>query len=120
TLLYPDCTFEAVSTDTRALRGGELFVALRGEHYDAHDFLADAARKAAGLVVERPDKQISCPQWVVPDTTRALAQIALLARQAFTGPVIAVTGSSGKTSVKEMITAILGRAGPTLATRGNL
>lgn len=120
TLLYPDCAFSAVSTDTRTLREGELFVALRGENFDAHDFLESAALKAVGLVVERPNKQLNRPQWVVADTTRALAQIALMARQQFSGPVVAVTGSSGKTSVKEMIAAILGQLGPTLATRGNL
>ena len=120
TLLYPDCSFQGVSTDTRTLTEGDLFVALRGEHFDAHDFLETAAMKACGLVVERPDKQLNLPQWVVADTTQALAQIALLARQQFTGKVIAITGSSGKTSVKEMTAAILGRIGPTLATRGNL
>lgn len=120
TLLYPDTAFSALSTDTRSLRDGELFVALRGANFDAHDFLESAALKAAGLVVERPNKMLNRPQWVVPDTTQALAQIALLARQQFSGQVIAVTGSSGKTTVKEMIAAILGRVAPTLATRGNL
>jgi len=120
TLLYPDCTFSAVSTDSRTLREGELFVALRGANFDAHDFLESTALSACGLVVERPDKRLNLPQWVVPDTTRALAQIAFLARQQFNGRMIALTGSSGKTSVKEMIAAILGQIGPTLATRGNL
>lgn len=120
TLLYPDCAFSSVSTDTRTLVDGQLFVALRGDNFDAHDFVDSAALKAVGLVVERPYKHLNRPQWVVSDTTQALAQIALLARQQFSGPLIAVTGSSGKTSVKEMIAAILGQLGPTLATRGNL
>lgn len=120
TLLYPDCAFTAVSTDTRSLVDGQLFVALRGDNFDAHDFVESAALKAVGLVVERPFKLLNRPQWVVPNTTRALAQIAFMARQQFSGPLIAVTGSSGKTTVKEMIAAILGRLGPTLATRGNL
>ncbi|MCK9564258.1 MAG: UDP-N-acetylmuramoyl-tripeptide--D-alanyl-D-alanine ligase, partial [Bacteroidales bacterium] len=120
TLLYPDCAFSSVSTDTRTLVDGQLFVALRGDNFDAHDFVESAALKAVGLVVERPYKQLNRPQWVVADTTQALAQIALMARQQFSGPLIAVTGSSGKTSVKEMIAAILARLGPTLATSGNL
>ena len=120
TLLYPDCSFRRVSTDSRRLRPGELFVALRGSRFDGHDFLAQVADQACGLVVERPDKRLLLPQWVVADTTRALGQLALLARDQFTGPVIAVTGSSGKTTVKEMTAAILRGLGPVLATRGNL
>lgn len=120
TLLYPDCAFQALSTDTRTLREGELFLALRGEQFDGHDFLESAAMLACGLVVEKPDKRLNLPQWVVPDTTSALAQIAFLARQSFNGKLIALTGSSGKTSVKEMIAAILGQMSPVLATRGNL
>ena len=120
TLMYPDCGFEKVSTDTRQLGSGELFVALRGEHFDAHQFLEGASRQACGMVVERADKQLRLPQWVVPDTTQALGQLAVLAREQFSGPLIAVTGSSGKTTVKEMIAAILRVAGPVLVTRGNL
>ena len=120
TLLYPDCSFRRVATDSRRLRPGELFVALRGSRFDGHDFLAQVADQAGGLVVERPDKRLLLPQWVVPDTTRALGQLALLARDQFAGPVIAITGSSGKTTVKEMTAAILRGLGPVLATRGNL
>jgi len=120
TLLYPDCSFRRVSTDSRRLRPGELFVALRGSRFDGHDFLAQVADQACGLVVERPDKRLLLPQWVVADTTRALGQLALLARDQFTGPVIAITGSSGKTTVKDMTAAILRGLGPVLATRGNL
>ena len=119
TLLYPDCRFRRVSTDTRRLRPGELFVALRGAHFDAHDFLSDAARQACGLVVERADKALLLPQWVVPDTTRALGELATLARAQFSGPVIGITGSSGKTTVKEMTAAILRGLAPVLASRGN-
>lgn len=120
TLMYPDCQFSAVSTDSRKLAEGELFVALRGERFDAHQFLSDVATRACGMVVERPARDINVPQWVVPDTTVALGQLALLNRRAFHGPLVAVTGSSGKTTVKEMIAAILGECGPVLATRGNL
>lgn len=120
TLLYPDCCFRAVSTDSRTLQEGELFVALVGEHFNGHDFIEAVATRAGGLVVTRPNKSVALPQWVVSDTTVALGQLARLNRDRFTGPVVALTGSSGKTSVKEMIAAILGQCGPTLATRGNL
>jgi UDP-N-acetylmuramoyl-tripeptide--D-alanyl-D-alanine ligase len=120
TLLYPDCQFRSLSTDTRTLQAGDLFVALRGERFDAHRFLATAARQACGLVVERPDKNLTIPQWVVPDTTTALGQLAALARDQFDGVVVAITGSSGKTGVKDMVAAILRHSGPVLATRGNL
>ncbi len=120
TLFYPDCHFQAVSTDSRSLNKGDLFVALQGEHFDAHQFIGKAAQKACGLVVERADKQLDIPQWVVSDTTIALGQLAQLARRDFTGVLVAVTGSSGKTTVKEMIAAILRGLAPVLATRGNL
>ena len=120
TLLFPDCEFTGVSTDSRTLDEGQLFVALVGENFDGHDFLADAARKACGLVVSRADKSLALPQWVVEDTTKAFGQLALLNRRRFHGPVIGLTGSTGKTTVKEMLAAILSRLGPTLATVGNL
>ncbi|MBQ0807148.1 MAG: UDP-N-acetylmuramoyl-tripeptide--D-alanyl-D-alanine ligase [Porticoccus sp.] len=120
TLMYPDCHFGSVSTDSRQINEGQLFVALKGEHFDAHQFLPEVATQACGMVVERPAKDINVPQWVVPDTTEALGQIALLNRQAFNNPLVAVTGSSGKTTVKEMIATILRESGEVLATKGNL
>jgi UDP-N-acetylmuramoyl-tripeptide--D-alanyl-D-alanine ligase len=120
TLMYPDCHFGSVSTDSRKINEGQLFVALKGEHFDAHQFLPEVATQACGMVVEHPAKDINVPQWVVPDTTEALGQIALLNRQAFSRPLVAVTGSSGKTTVKEMIATILRESGEVLATKGNL
>lgn len=120
TLLFPDCTFSAVSTDSRTLAEGQLFVALQGENFDGHDFLEIAALKACGLVVTTPDKRLQLPQWVVEDTTIALGQLARLNRNRFEGVMVALTGSSGKTSVKEMLASILSQKGDTLATRGNL
>jgi len=120
TLMYPDCRFQSVSTDSRHIDEGQLFVALRGERFDAHEFLPNVATRAGGMVVERPVKDINVPQWVVPNTTEALGQIALSNRKAFMGPVIAITGSSGKTTVKEMVSTILGESAPVLATKGNL
>ncbi|WIO74852.1 UDP-N-acetylmuramoyl-tripeptide--D-alanyl-D-alanine ligase [Porticoccaceae bacterium LTM1] len=123
TLVYPDCAFDQVSTDTRQIGEGQLFVALRGENFDAHQFLGQAAQSACGLVVEKADTSLSVPQWVVPDTTVALGQIARLNRTAFDGRMVAVTGSAGKTTVKEMLAAIFAHqdgADAVLATRGNL
>ncbi|MDM3871750.1 UDP-N-acetylmuramoyl-tripeptide--D-alanyl-D-alanine ligase [Porticoccus sp. W117] len=123
TLMHPDCHFDGLSTDTRNIASGQLFVALRGENFDAHNFLAQAAEKACGLVVEAPDRSLEIPQWVVPDTTVALGQVAHLKRRDFEGSVVAVTGSAGKTTVKEMLAAIFAQAvgeSAVLATKGNL
>ncbi|MBQ0718709.1 MAG: UDP-N-acetylmuramoyl-tripeptide--D-alanyl-D-alanine ligase [Gammaproteobacteria bacterium] len=120
TLLYPDCHFARVCTDTRSLASGDLFVALRGENFDAHQFLESAALKACGMVVEKPNKCLAIPQWVVPNTLQALGQLAALARKPFTGPLIAITGSGGKTTVKDMLAVILRCKGEVLATQGNL
>ncbi len=126
-----DAEFTAVCTDSRALKGGELFVALKGDRYDAHAFLADvAAAGAAAVLVERAC-DIDVPQIVVDDTTRALGRLANYWRRQFDIPLVAVTGSSGKTTVKEMLAAILREAVRTaprtgdpdtcvLSTRGNL
>jgi len=119
TLLNPDCEFNSVSTDSRNIAAGELFVALVGERMDGHDFLSHVAEKACGLVVSKPDTDLPLPQWVVEDTTLALGQLAQLQRDGFTGTMIAVTGSTGKTSVKELIRSILGNLGSVHATSGN-
>lgn len=112
--------FTRVNTDTRTLVAGELFVALRGENFDAHNFLTHAAEKhVCGLVVEKFDPSISLPQLVVTNTLLALGQIAALNRMAFTGKLLAITGSSGKTTVKTMLADILRECGEVLATKGN-
>ena len=107
-----------VSTDTRTLEEGNLFVALRGEHFDAHDFLEEAARAgAAGALVERNTPAF--PGYVlVGDTRRALGRLAAGWMAQFRLPTVAITGSAGKTTVKEMLALMLGRG--VLATRGNL
>lgn len=116
-----DVTFSRVTTDTRQLQRGDLFVALRGERFDAHDFLGEAAEKGVcGLVIEQFDPAVALPQLVVSDTIRALGQIAACTREAYNGPLIAITGSSGKTTVKSMLTSILRECGEVLATQGNL
>lgn len=115
-----DAAVSRIVTDTRALRPGDLLVALRGERFDAHEFLAQAREKGAvGAVVDHPVAD-SLAQIVVPDTRLALGLLARAHRLDWDGQLIAVTGNSGKTTVKEMLASILGRRAPTLATRGNL
>ena len=111
--------FDSVSIDSRKTEHGDLFVALIGERLDAHDYLYQVADKASGLVVSKVDKQLPLAQWVVEDTTVALGQLAQLQREQFTGTVVAVTGSTGKTSVKELIASILGQLGSVHFTKGN-
>jgi UDP-N-acetylmuramoyl-tripeptide--D-alanyl-D-alanine ligase len=118
-----DALFEGVSTDSRSLETGNIFVALRGERIDAHRFLPDVAQKgAAAAVAEQIPAGFSLPCLCVPDSRIALGEMARFWRQAFSMPVIAVTGSNGKTTVKEMIACILHDAlGENyLATEGNL
>ena len=115
-----DAQFAAVTTDSRTLEPGSLFVALRGERFDGHQFVPDLpARGAAGALVERP-VTTALPQVVVRDALAGLSAFASAWRAAFAGRVVGVTGSNGKTTVKEMIGAILACEGPTLVTRGNL
>ncbi|MFE8072773.1 UDP-N-acetylmuramoyl-tripeptide--D-alanyl-D-alanine ligase [Marinobacteraceae bacterium S3BR75-40.1] len=112
--------FSGVSIDTRTLNRGDLYVAIQGERFDGHDFVDDAAAKGAvGLVVSRPVDTL-LPVIQVEDTRRALGQIASLNRMAFSGPVVGITGSNGKTTVKEMIQRCLGSQDEVLATQGNL
>ncbi|MFJ3048334.1 UDP-N-acetylmuramoyl-tripeptide--D-alanyl-D-alanine ligase [Herbaspirillum chlorophenolicum] len=112
-----------VVTDSRAVKSGNVFVALRGERFDAHDFLdAVVAQGAAAVVVERVPQGLGIPAIVVPDTRAALGQIAHGWRSLYKVPVIGVTGSNGKTTVKEMIASILAAAfgeDGYLGTRGN-
>lgn len=119
-----DAEFDGVSTDSRGVSSGNLFVALRGERFDAHAFLHEVAAKGvAAVVVERMPEGMPLPALVVPDTRVALGEIARHWRRQFSIPVIGVTGSNGKTTVKEMIASILMAAfgnAHYLATRGNL
>jgi len=113
-----------VCTDSRAIRPGCLFVALRGERFDAHEFAAQAlAQGAAAVLAERWMPGMRAPALLVPDTRVALGELAAGWRRRFTLPVIAVTGSNGKTTVKEMVSAILAQRfgdAARLATAGNL
>ncbi|HAT30249.1 MAG TPA: UDP-N-acetylmuramoyl-tripeptide--D-alanyl-D-alanine ligase [Janthinobacterium sp.] len=122
--LTADAAFDGVSTDSRDVAPGALFVALRGERFDAHAFLAQVeGRGAAAVLVEALPPGWTLPAIVVPDTLVALGRLANAWRRQFALPLIGVTGSNGKTTVKEMLAAILvaafGDEG-SLATRGNL
>lgn len=122
-LTGPDVALSGVTTDTRAIAAGQLFIALRGERFDAHDFLETAALSAAALMVADENKlPAGVSAVVVADTRLALGRLAAAWRASFTLPVIAVTGSNGKTTTKEMIAAILKAqfGDDVLATRGNL
>ncbi|MDS4026856.1 MAG: UDP-N-acetylmuramoyl-tripeptide--D-alanyl-D-alanine ligase [Candidatus Contendobacter sp.] len=115
-----DVVFTTVSTDSRQLSVGALFVALTGPNFDGHDFIAAAReRGAVAALVSRPVAD-PLPQLRVADTRLALGQLAAAWRSRFTGMLVALTGSNGKTTLKEMIAAILRVCGPTLATEGNL
>lgn len=113
--------FSGVSTDTRTVSAGQLFVALRGERFDGHQFLEQArSQGAVAAVVDAADSSVALPQLVVPDTLAALAALASGNRNESAARLIAITGSSGKTTVRQMTASILERMGPTLATEGNL
>ena len=124
-----DALFTGVSTDSRSLREGDLFVALRGERFDGHEFLKTAAgaKAAAAMVDSRYRGEYPVPALVVEDTKRSLGDLARYWRARFQPALVAICGSNGKTTVKEMLAAILRRhagAGEeqraVLATRGNL
>lgn len=108
-----------VTTDTRRITPGCLFVALKGERFDAHDFAADAIAAGAGALLVSKRLLGDVPQLVVQDTRIALGQLAAWVRQQVPAKVVALTGSSGKTSVKEMTAAILRECGEVLYTSGN-
>lgn len=115
-----DVVFHGVSTDSRQLEPGMLFVALQGPNHDGHDHVAAAqAAGAVAAVVARP-LPIDIPQLVVGDTLLALGAMAAAWRKTLGTPLVAITGSNGKTTVKEMCAAIFSQVGPTLATHGNL
>jgi UDP-N-acetylmuramoyl-tripeptide--D-alanyl-D-alanine ligase len=115
-------TFSQVSTDTRSLIPGSLFVALSGERFDGHDYLAVAAASGATAAVVREGTP-PVPGLVffpVPDTLHGFGLLARHRRRNLPGPIVAVTGTNGKTSTKEMLAAVLGTRYRTYATRANL
>ena len=116
-------SFGRVWTDTRTIEPGDLFVALIGDRFDAHDFLADAVKNGAtGLVVSRVERAagLGVPVFPVDDTLVALGALATYRRRAWNNPVVGVVGTNGKTSTKELIKAALGSTLEVHATTGNL
>ena len=112
-----------IATDTRTIKAGDIFLALTGDNFDGHDYIELAASKGAvAAIVSKPVATAhSIAQLVVSDTRLALGQLASYRRQQHKDlTVIAITGSSGKTTCKEMLGSIFGRLAPTLITRGNL
>ena len=120
TYVGDDVVLQGVNTDTRSLAGGELYIALRGPNYDGHDFVSQAASKGAMAVMVDHDMQLTVPQLIVSDTRIGMGQLARAWREKFSIPLLAVTGSNGKTTVKEMLASILAGLGEVHATRGNL
>jgi UDP-N-acetylmuramoyl-tripeptide--D-alanyl-D-alanine ligase len=137
-LVGHDVRFAAVSTDSRKIKAGDLFIALRGEHFDGYEFVATAVQSGAAAAMANadsyearpslahPESRIPNPDFpilIVEDTRLALGQLAAYWREQFDIPLAAITGSNGKTTVKEMLTGILraaaGSDNAVLATQGN-
>jgi UDP-N-acetylmuramoyl-tripeptide--D-alanyl-D-alanine ligase len=118
--LGEDVEFRGCSTDSRNAGPGELFIAIKGERFDGHDFLESARQRGAVAAMVTKSDQQGLPTLVVRDTRRAMGTLAGVWRSGFAIPLIAVTGSNGKTTVKEMLVSILGLKAPVLATKGNL
>jgi len=119
--LENDISISHVSTDTRTLKSGDLFVAIKGPNFNGHSYLSEARGKGCvAVIVEEKDRNLDIPQLVVKDTRIALGLMAEAWRKQFSDlKVIAITGSCGKTTVKEMLSTILNEVAPTLATQGN-
>ena len=115
-----DALIEAVTTDTRNVSAGSLFIALQGERFDAHNFAEQAVSAGAQALLVSKHLPVAVAHVIVADTRIALGQLAAWVRQQSQARVVALTGSSGKTSVKEMTAAILQQCGTTLYTAGNL
>ncbi|KKO45043.1 UDP-N-acetylmuramoyl-tripeptide--D-alanyl-D-alanine ligase [Arsukibacterium ikkense] len=119
-LIGDDHLISQVSTDSRTISAGALFIALKGPNFDGSRFAADVmAKGAVAIVVERPLDNIGISQIIVADTRLALGQLGAAIKARLQPKTIAVTGSAGKTTVKEMLAAILSRCGQVLATQGN-
>ncbi len=117
-----DFSLSRVWTDSRSVQPGDLFVALVGDRFDAHDFVIDAVAKgASAVVVSRPERTagVSVPVYAVPDTLAALAALARYRREAWARPLVAVVGTNGKTSTKELLRAALGSVLEVHATEAN-
>ncbi|HSH41664.1 MAG TPA: UDP-N-acetylmuramoyl-tripeptide--D-alanyl-D-alanine ligase [Arenicellales bacterium] len=119
-LIGRDARIQGVSTDTRTLNDGELFVALKGPKFDGHAFIEAARRAGAAGALVQSEQDSPLPVVKVADSLKALGELAAAWRARFSIPLVAVTGSNGKTTVKEMIGSILTLRAPALISTGNL
>jgi len=118
-LVGDNIAIDSINTDSRALQDGELFLALKGPNFDGHRFLEQVIELGCGAVIVDHQCDIGTPQIIVNDTHKALGEIAAYVKEKVAPKTVAITGSSGKTTVKEMVAAILTRLGKVLATNGN-
>ena len=114
-----DCVIDGVSTDSRNIQAGDLFVALKGENFNGHDYLQAAVDKGAVAAIVDHDVELPIPTIKVNDTLIALGDLAAWWRKQLKLKVVGLTGSNGKTTVKDMLTCILSEVGMTTSTRGN-
>ncbi len=110
----------SISTDTRKIQANDLFIALKGPHFDANDFAAEAAKRGAAAAIVSRAVDLPIPTIQVTDTRMALGQLAASYRQQFQIPMIGLTGSAGKTTTKAMLASILQQCGNTLSTEGTM
>lgn len=115
-----DVQFCGVSKDTREIKSGQLYVAIKGEQFDGHEFIQKAKDSGAVLALVEKESDANIPQVIVKDSILALGEMAANWRKRFSIPVAAITGSNGKTSTKEMTASIFKQVGETLVTQGNL
>jgi UDP-N-acetylmuramoyl-tripeptide--D-alanyl-D-alanine ligase len=119
-LIGADIAVNGVGIDTRTLQAGDLYIAIKGKQFDGHDFVDKAQQAGAIAILVQRQINTDLPQIVVKDSHLALAELAGFWRKQLAVKVVGVTGSNGKTTVKEMIAAILATQGETLFTQGNL
>lgn len=112
--------FTGISLDSRTIKPGNLFIAIRGKKSDGHDFVEQASQQGASALLTEKPLETHLPQILVSDTTQALGELARYWRSQFKLPVLGITGSAGKTTTKQMAGAILSQQGKTLISQGNL
>lgn len=117
----PELTVTGISTDSRKIKPGDLFLALKGERFDGHQFLSEAVKAGAGalLVMEDPDLNLETPVISADDTLKAFGAIARAHRQKYKVPIIGITGSNGKTTTKDLVAAVLSQKYSIVKTKGN-
>ncbi|MBN3491419.1 UDP-N-acetylmuramoyl-tripeptide--D-alanyl-D-alanine ligase [Vibrio neptunius] len=118
-LIGDDTAIQSVSTDTRTIESGSLFVALVGERFDAHDFAGQAVTSGASALLVSKAVDVQVPQLLVENTKVALGKLGQFVHQVCQTPTVAITGSCGKTTVKEMVASIMSQQGQVLYTAGN-